>query len=138
MSSAGRAPERSVHRVAGPDIVRRMSRADSSIRLALPFLPVAGALFCIQLDFFSLCLALPTIAAELATSVTDLQWLVCGYMISLGSLLVPAGRIGDVLGRRPVLLTGVAIFGVTSLICGLASSVPLLVTSAWCRVSAPH
>ena len=52
-----------------------MSRADSTIRLTLPFLPVAAALFCVQLDFFSLTLALPTIAADLRTTVTDLQWL---------------------------------------------------------------
>ena len=103
--------------------------ATGTLRLTLPFLPVAGALFCIQLDFFSLSLALPTIAADLATTTTNLQWLLSGYMISLGALLVPAGRAGDVLGRRAMLLTGVAIFGVTSLVCGLASSVPLLVAS---------
>ncbi|MGQ0575771.1 MAG: MFS transporter [Pseudonocardia sp.] len=106
-----------------------MSTAPSTFRLTAPFLPVAAALFCIQLDFFSLNLALPTIAAELGSSVTDLQWLLSGYMIALGALLIPAGRAGDVLGRRAVLLTGVAIFGVTSLICGLTSEVPVLIAA---------
>ncbi|MDF3048734.1 MAG: transporter [Pseudonocardia sp.] len=82
-----------------------------TLRSVVPFLPVGGALFCIQLDFFSLNLALPSIAADLGTTATNLQWLVSGYMIALGSLLIPAGRAGDVLGRRRVLLVGVAIFG---------------------------
>jgi MFS family permease len=97
------------------------------MRLTAPFLPVAAALFCLQLDFFSLNLALPTIAADLGVSVTDLQWLVSGYMIAVGALLIPGGRASDVVGRRAVLLTGVAIFGITSLICGLTSSVPVLI-----------
>lgn len=100
-----------------------------TLRLTVPFLPAAGALFCIQLDFFSLSLALPTIAADLATTTTNLQWLLSGYMISLGALLIPAARAGDVLGRRAVLLTGVAVFGATSLVCGLTSSVPLLIAA---------
>jgi len=92
-----------------------------------PFLPVAAGLFCIQLDFFSLGLALPTIALDLGTTVTDLQWALSGYMIALGALLIPAGRLGDVLGRREVVLAGIAVFGLSSLVCGLASTVPLLV-----------
>ncbi len=106
-----------------------MSSTPSTMRLTAPFLPIAAALFCIQLDFFSLNLALPTIAADLNTPVTDLQWLLSGYMIALGALLIPAGRAGDVLGRRAVLLTGVAIFGLTSLICGLTSEVPVLIAA---------
>ena len=104
-----------------------MTRADSTLSLTRPFLPVAAALFCIQLDFFSLNLALPTIAADLGTSVTDLQWLLSGYLMALGALMIPAGRAGEILGRRAVLLTGVALFGLTSLVCGLVSSVPVLI-----------
>lgn len=74
------------------------------LRLTLPFLPVGAALFCVQLDFFSLTLALPTIAHDLATPVTDLQWLLGGDLIALGSVLIPAGRTADVVGRRRVLL----------------------------------
>jgi len=97
--------------------------------MALPFLPVGAALFCIQLDFFALNLALPTIARDLGRTSTDLHWLISGYMIALGALLLPAARAGDVIGRRKVLLAGVALFGLTSLICGLTSWVPLLIGS---------
>lgn len=103
--------------------------ARSTLALAAPFLPVGLALFCIQLDFFSVSLALPSIADDLGTTTTNLQWLLSGYLIALGSLLIPAGRAGDVLGRRKVLLTGVALFGLTSLACGLVSSAPLLIAA---------
>jgi len=101
----------------------------STARLVRQFLPVGAALFCIQLDFFSLSLALPSIAADLGTSTTNLQWLLSGYMIAVGSLLIPGGRLGDVVGRRAVLLAGIAVFGLTSLVCGLVSSVPVLVAA---------
>jgi len=88
-----------------------MAATGRTLRQTAPFLPVGAALFCVQLDFFSLTLALPTIADDLRTTVTDLQWLLSGYMIALGSLLIPGGRAGDVLGRRTVLLLGVAFSG---------------------------
>lgn len=106
-----------------------MTATGGTLRQTAPFLPVGAALFCVQLDFFSLTLALPTIADDLRTTVTDLQWLLSGYMIALGSLLIPGGRAGDVLGRRTVLLLGVALFGLMSLVCGLVSSVPMLIAA---------
>lgn len=104
-----------------------MAPPTATVRATLPFLPVAAGLFCIQLDFFSLGLALPTMAAELGSTVTDLQWLISGYMIALGALLIPAGRLGEMLGRREVVLAGIALFGLSSLVCGLTTSVPVLV-----------
>jgi MFS family permease len=106
-----------------------MTAAVSTARLVVRFLPVGAALFCIQLDFFSLSLALPSIAADLGTSTTNLQWLLSGYMIAVGSLLIPGGRLGDLLGRRAVLLAGIALFGLTSLVCGLVSSAAVLVAA---------
>jgi MFS family permease len=87
------------------------------------------ALLCVQLDFFSLSLALPTIASSLGVAVTDLQWLVSGYLLSLGALLVPAGRVGDIVGRKLTLVVGLVIFAVTSLICGATSDIGLLIGS---------
>ncbi|MDD7917823.1 MFS transporter [Actinomycetospora callitridis] len=106
-----------------------MALPTATLRASRPFLPVAAGLFCIQLDFFSLGLALPTIAVDLGTTVTDLQWLLSGYMIALGAVLIPAGRLGEMLGRREVLLTGIAVFGLSSLVCGVATSVPVLIAA---------
>ena len=103
----------------------------SVLRSSARFLPIGIALLCVQLDFFSLGLALPTIATSLAYPVTDLQWLVSAYLLSIGALTVPAGRIGDILGRRRTLIIGLALFGITSLVCGLSTElVPLVISRA--------
>jgi MFS family permease len=97
--------------------------------LVAPYFPVAAAMFLIQLDFFSLTLALPMIADDFDSTATDLQWLLSGYMIALGALLIPAARSGDIVGRRTVLRLGVLLFGVTSLACGLAPTSSFLIAA---------
>lgn len=93
----------------------------------IPFLPVALALVCIQIDFFSLGLAMPVIAADYGTTTTDLQWALSGYMLALGSLMIPASRLADLVGRKRILLVGVAVFGATSLACGLSTGPEMLI-----------
>jgi MFS family permease len=89
---------------------------------------VALAMFCIQLDFFALTLALPDMARSFAVTAQSAQWTLSGYMLSLGSLFIVAGRIGDIVGRRRasgVVLTflittgGVGLAGAASIIGGL-------------------
>ena len=98
-----------------------------SIPRLLRFAPLGFALLCVQLDFFSLSLALPTIAAGLNVPVTSLQWLISGYLLSFGALIVPAGRLGDIIGRRLTVIIGLGIFAVTSFVCGASGSPDLLV-----------
>ncbi|MFT4212985.1 MAG: MFS transporter [Microbacterium sp.] len=93
----------------------------------LRFLPLGLALLCVQLDFFSLNLALPVIADAVHSTVTDLQWLVSGYVLSLGAFLVPAGRIGDIIGRRATLFIGLGVFAATSLVAGFATTSAVLI-----------
>jgi EmrB/QacA subfamily drug resistance transporter len=88
---------------------------------------VAMALFCVQIDYFAMNLALPRMAAEFDSSTTDLQWVISVYMLALGAFMVPAGRIGDIFGRRRALLAGVALFGVASAACAVAPSLGLLI-----------
>ncbi|GAA2807844.1 MFS transporter [Mycolicibacterium pallens] len=90
---------------------------------------VSIALFCVQIDYFAVNLALPRIAADLHTTTTDLQWVISVYMLTLGAFMVPAGRIGDIFGRRRALLTGIALFGVASVCCALASSAAVLIAA---------
>jgi len=61
---------------------------------------VSTALFCVQIDYFAMNLALPRMAADLHSNATDLQWVISVYMLALGAFMVPAGRIGDIFGRR--------------------------------------
>jgi EmrB/QacA subfamily drug resistance transporter len=85
------------------------------------------AMFAIDLDFFSLNLALPDMARSLGTTTTDLQWAISAPLLALGALLIPAGRLGDIFGRRPLFLLGATLFAVASLGCGLADSAGLLI-----------
>src|SRR4051795_6750001 len=88
---------------------------------------VALAVFCVDVDFFALNLALPATARELNVTTTDLQWAITIYQLTLASLLIPGGRLGDLLGRKKVLMIGIAIFGLGSLLCGAAQSEEMLV-----------
>lgn len=89
---------------------------------------VAMALFCVQIDYFAMNLALPRIAVEFGTDTAELQWIISVYMLALGAFMVPAGRIADIFGRRRALLTGVALFGAASVACALAPSPGMLIT----------
>lgn len=88
---------------------------------------MSTALFCVQIDYFAMNLALPRMAHDLGSSATDLQWVISIYMLSLGAFMVPAGRIGDIFGRRRALLAGVALFGVASVLCAVAPTAPMLI-----------
>lgn len=74
------------------------------------------------LDSTVVNLALPHIARNLHASFADLQWIVDGYMLSLSSLILLGGSLGDIFGRKRIYLLGLAGFGAVSLLCGLAPS----------------
>ena len=99
--------------------------ADRSRWMALVVL-CAGMLM-IVLDVTIVNVALPSIQAALGFSQAGLAWVVNAYLISFGGLLLLAGRLGDLAGRRNVFLAGLAIFTVASMVCGLAQSQGMLV-----------
>ncbi len=73
--------------------------------------------------------ALPSIQHSLGFSQQNLQWVASGYILTYGGFLLLGGRLGDLLGRRRMLLAGLAVFAVSSLTAGLASSAGLLVAA---------
>ena len=79
------------------------------------------------LDVSIVNVALPSIEQGLHAQPNELQWIVSGYALALGLLLVPAGRFGDAHGRRPVFMLGVALFVVASAACALAPTALALV-----------
>jgi MFS family permease len=81
------------------------------------------------IDFFIVNVALPTIDRDLGASPATLELLVAGYGIAYALLLVLGGRLGDAFGRRRLFLAGMAAFGITSLLCGLAPSIEFLVVA---------
>ena len=83
--------------------------------------------FMVLLDVSIVNVALPSIRTGLSASQSELQWVVSGYALTFGLLLVPAGRVGDVRGRRTMFTVGLGLFSLTSLACGLAPSSLFLV-----------
>jgi EmrB/QacA subfamily drug resistance transporter len=95
-------------------------RPDPDRWMALVVLLAAG--FMTLLDLSIVNVALPSIDRGLHAQQSALQWIVAGYALALGLLLVPAGRFGDARGRRPVFMLGVAVFVVASAACALAQT----------------
>ncbi len=83
----------------------------------------------IVLDVTVVNVALPSIQDDLHFSQSSLAWVVNAYLIAFGGLLLLAGRLGDLVSRRGVFLTGLAVFTVASLACGLAQSQEMLVAA---------
>jgi EmrB/QacA subfamily drug resistance transporter len=85
--------------------------------------------FMVLLDVSIVNVALPSIRTGLSASQSELQWVVSGYALTFGLLLVPAGRIGDVRGRRTMFVVALALFTLSSLACGLAPGALFLVVA---------
>ncbi len=81
----------------------------------------------IILDSAIVNVALPPIQSDLGFSQSNLAWVVNAYLIPFGGLLLLAGRLGDLIGRRTIFLIGLAVFTAASLACGLAQSQEMLV-----------
>lgn len=88
-----------------------------------------GAGFVTLLDQSVFVLAVPAMAAGLHADSGQVQWILASYSLAFGVALVPAGRLGDLLGRRKLFIAGVAVFGAFSLLGGLASD-PAVVIAA--------
>lgn len=78
------------------------------------------------LDTTVVNVALPAIQDDFDVSQADLTWVLNAYLISYGSLLLVAGRLGDLVGRKKVFLGGIAAFTAASVACALADSVTAL------------
>ncbi|GAB3259109.1 MFS transporter [Nocardioides dilutus] len=90
-------------------------------------------LFLDGLDVSMIGVALPSIGAELDLSTSSLQWLVSGYVLGYGGLLLLGGRTADLFGRRKVFLIALAVFAMASLAGGLVSSGPLLILTRFVK-----
>src|SRR5438046_7102271 len=91
------------------------------------FAVLAVSFFMTIVDLTIVNVALPTIGRELHFSETNLQWVVTAYGLTFGGFLLLGGRAADLLGRRRVLMLGLAVFTVASLACGLATTDTFLI-----------
>jgi EmrB/QacA subfamily drug resistance transporter len=102
-------------------------KTDRSRWIAL-YVLCAGMLM-IVLDVTVVNVALPSIQDDLGFSQSSLAWVVNAYLIAFGGLLLLAGRIGDLIGRRTVFVSGLTVFTLASLACGLAQSQAMLIAA---------
>ena len=72
---------------------------------------------------------LPALAQAFGASFQAVQWIVLAYLLAITTLIVSVGRLGDIIGRRRLLLAGIGLFTVASLLCGVAPTLPLLVAA---------
>src|ERR1035438_8605836 len=79
------------------------------------------------LDATIVNVALPSIQHDLHFSQSNLTWVINGYLITFGGLLLLAGRMGDLVGRKRVFLTGLVLFTAASVLCGIATSQAMLI-----------
>jgi MFS family permease len=102
-------------------------------RLWGTLLVLCAAMFLDALDVSMVGVALPSIGSELGLSTSTLQWVVSGYILGYGGLLLLGGRTADLLGRRQVFLVALAVFALASLLGGLVDSGPLLIASRFVK-----
>ena len=102
------------------------SRQDDRSRWTALYVLCVGMLMII-LDATIVNVALPSIQDDLGFSQNNLAWVVNAYLIAFGGLLLLAGRLGDLISRRRMFLSGLAVFTVASLLCGIAQSQELLI-----------
>src|SRR5690349_21292977 len=73
--------------------------------------------------------ALPVLAHDFGSSFQAVQWVVLAYLVAMTTLIVGIGRLGDLLGRRRLLVAGLALFSLASVLCALAPTLPLLIAA---------
>jgi MFS family permease len=87
---------------------------------------ISAAQFMLILDLTVINVALPNLGADLDLSRTALTWTVSAYGLVFGGLLLLGGRLADIFGARPIILTGLVIFTLASLVTGLAQNETML------------
>jgi EmrB/QacA subfamily drug resistance transporter len=112
------------------DVARAESTGSGKkLHLGWALVLISVAQLMVVLDGTIVNIALPYIQGDLDISDANLRWVVTGYALAFGSLLLLGGRLGDLYGRRRVFMIGLIIFSVASLLGGLATNEPLLLAA---------
>ncbi|MDB5556663.1 MAG: putative transrane transport protein [Rhizobium sp.] len=102
-------------------------RAIPSFRWALAGLSLSMLLSSLGTSIANV--GLPTLAQEFAASFQQVQWIVLAYLLAITTLVVSVGRLGDIIGRRRLLLAGIGLFTTASVLCGAAPTLSLLIAA---------
>ena len=104
-----------------------MSKPSFSSRRALGTLSLSMLLSSLGTSIVNV--GLPTFARDFDASFQEVQWIVIAYLLAITTLIVSAGRLGDIVGRRRLLSGGVLLFTIASAVCGFAPTLHLLIAA---------
>ncbi len=121
--------ERATADAARPLTAKRAGETTAATSPGIALVAILSAQLLVVLNVSLVDVALPSIQRDLDLSAADSQWLVTAYAMAFGGLLMVAGRVGDLVGRRRLLLTGLGIFSISSLLGGASRSVGMLVAA---------
>ncbi len=109
--------------------IREAATAHSERSRWIALVVLCAGMLMIILDLTIVNVALPSIQRDLGFTQSNLAWVVNGYLITFGGLLLLAGRLGDLVGRRRVFLSGLVVFVAASALCGAAQSQTVLIAA---------
>lgn len=113
--------------IAGQDEAGTRADPAPAVRWALASLSLSMLLSSLGTSIANV--GLPTFAQAFAASFQDVQWIVLAYLLAITTLIVSAGRLGDLTGRRRLLLAGILLFTIASVLCGVAPTLWLLIAA---------
>src|SRR5436309_3706041 len=113
--------------IIGTVIISTTENASRRKWMALVVVCLAQLMMVVDMTIVNV--ALPVVQRDLRFTQADLTWVVNAYLIAFGSFMLMAGRLGDLVGRKRVFLTGVLVFTAASAVCGFADSRLLLVAA---------
>lgn len=88
---------------------------------------VAMSIFLATIDGSIVNVALPTLVRDLNTDFATIQWVILSYLLTMGTLMLSIGRLGDMIGKKPIYTAGFVVFTIGSVLCGLAQTVYWLI-----------
>ncbi len=98
-------------------------------RQILTFFAMALGILAVALDITAINVAIPAIEKTFKTDVETIQWLVNGYILSFGVLMVTFGRLADIFGRKKIFFMGLFVFGIASLAGALSTSAAMIIAA---------
>jgi EmrB/QacA subfamily drug resistance transporter len=113
--------------IAGGEAIAGSEERTPSVPWALASLSLSMLLSSLGISIANV--GLPTLAQAFTASFQEVQWVVLGYLLAITTLIVSVGRLGDLIGRRRLLLAGILLFTVASVLCGVAPTLWMLIAA---------